>query len=173
MAWATTTSSTIREKYGFEGIQYYAELLCSVVLDRGVCNSYITKYGPVFIDSFILRKGNEENLCHKLGFCYEGEETEDTYDIAIRLLKDKPKNKKREGIDHSAPTLRMIQLTDIHLDIKYIENGTVFCDEPVCCRTPASSYSRIKSGKYGYIGRCDASLELLDSFIEKRKNKIL
>ena len=95
-------TSTIREKYGFEGIQYYAELLCSVVLDRGVCNSYITKYGPVFIDSFILRKGNEENLCHKLGFCYEGEETEDTYDIAIRLLKDKPKNKKREGIDHSA-----------------------------------------------------------------------
>jgi uncharacterized protein YkuJ len=160
-------TTTIREKYGYEGIEYYAELLCSVVLDRGVCNTYITKYGPVFIDSFILRAGNEENLCHKLGFCYDGEDTEDTYDYAIRLLKDKPKNKKRESVDYTAPTLKMIQLTDIHLDTKYIENGTVFCDEPVCCRTPASTYSRIKSGKFGHVGRCDASLALLDSFMDK------
>lgn len=160
-------TTTIREKYGFEGIQYYAELLCSIALDRGVCNTYISKYGPVFIDSFILRAGNEENLCHKLGFCPEGEETEDTYDYAIRLLKDKPKNKKREGVDYSAPTLKMIQLTDIHLDTKYIENGTVYCDEPVCCREPASTYSRKKSGKYGFLGRCDASVELLESFMDK------
>ena len=160
-------TTTIREKYGFEGIQYYAELLCSVALDRGVCNTYISKYGPVFIDSFILRAGNEENLCHKLGFCPEGEETEDTYDYAIRLLKDKPKNKKREGVDYSAPTLKMIQLTDIHLDTKYVENGTVYCDEPVCCREPASTYSRKKSGKYGFLGRCDASVELLESFMDK------
>ena len=160
-------TTTIREKYGFEGIQYYAELLCSVALDRGVCNTYISKYGPVFIDSFILRAGNEENLCHKLGFCPEGEETEDTYDFAIRLLKDKPKNKKREGVDYSAPTLKMIQLTDIHLDTKYVENGTVYCDEPVCCREPASTYSRKKSGKYGFLGRCDASVELLESFMDK------
>ena len=160
-------TTTIREKYGFEGIQYYAELLCSVALDRGVCYTYISKYGPVFIDSFILRAGNEENLCHKLGFCPEGEETEDTYDYAIRLLKDKPKNKKREGVDYSAPTLKMIQLTDIHLDTKYIENGTVYCDEPVCCREPASTYSRKKSGKYGFLGRCDASVELLESFMDK------
>jgi hypothetical protein len=102
-----------------------------------------------------------------LGFCPEGEETEDTYDYAIRLLKDKPKNKKREGVDYSAPTLKMIQLTDIHLDTKYIENGTVYCDEPVCCREPASTYSRKKSGKYGFLGRCDASVELLESFMDK------
>ena len=160
-------TTTIREKYGYEGIEYYAELLCSLILDRGVCNSYISKYGPYFIDSFILRAGNEENLCHKLGFCFDSEDTEDTYDYAIRLLKDKPKNKKREGVDYTAPTLKMLQLTDIHLDVKYIENGTAYCDEPVCCRTPASTYSRIKSGKFGFLGRCDASIALLDTFMEK------
>ena len=160
-------TTTIREKYGYEGIEYYAELLCSVALDRDACHTYITKYGPVFIDSFILRAGNEENLCHKLGFCPEGEEAEDTYDYAIRVLKGKPKDKKRESIDYTAPTLKMLQLTDIHLDTKYIENGAVYCDEPVCCRTPASQYARIKSGKFGYLARCDCSLDLLDSFMEK------
>ena len=160
-------TTTIREKYGYEGIEYYAELLCSLALDREVCNTYISKYGPFFIDSIILRAGNEENLCKKLGFCIEGEEVEDTYDYALRLLKDKPKDKKREGIDYSAPTLKMLQLTDIHLDVNYLENGTVYCDEPVCCRTPASTYSRIKSGKFGFLGRCDASLPLIDSFMDK------
>ena len=160
-------TSTIIEKYGYEGIEYYSELLCSTVLDRGVCNTYITKYGPVFLDMIILRAGNEENLCHKMGLCLEGEETEDTYDYAIRVLKGKPKDKKREKIDYTAPTLKMIQITDIHLDTKYIENGSVFCDEPVCCRTPASNYSRIKSGKFGYLARCDTSLTLLDSLMDK------
>ena len=159
-------TSTIREKYGYEGIEYYAELLCSVALDRGVCNTYITKYGPVFIDTIILRAGNEENLCHKLGFCLEGEEAEDTYDYAIRVLKGKP-NKKREDIDFTAPKIKMLQITDIHLDVQYKENSSVFCDEPVCCRTPASNYSRIKSGKFGYLGRCDANLALLDSLLDK------
>ena len=160
-------TSTIREKYGYEGIEYYAELICSVALDREVCRTYVTKYGPVFIDTFLLRAGNEENLCHKLGFCPEGEEAEDTYDYAIRVLKGKPKDKKREKINYTAPTIKMLQLTDIHLDIQYIENGAVFCDEPVCCRTPASTYARIKSGKFGYLARCDCSPALLDSFMDK------
>ena len=160
-------TSSIIDKYGYEGIQYYGELLCSAILDKEVCNTYISKYGPVFIDSIILRAGNEENLCHSLGFCIDGEETEDTYDYAIRVLKGKPKDKKREKIDKSAPQIKMLQITDIHLDTKYIENGSVFCDEPVCCRTPASKYSRIKSGKFGYVGRCDTNIDLLYSLIDK------
>ena len=160
-------TSSIIDKYGYEGIQYYGELLCSAVLDREVCNTYISKYGPVFLDSIILRAGNEENLCHSLGFCIDGEETEDPYDYAIRVLKGKPKDKKREKIDKTAPQIKMLQITDIHLDTKYIENGAVFCDEPVCCRTPASKYSRIKSGKFGYVGRCDTSVDLLYSLMDK------
>ena len=160
-------TSTIRDKYGYEGLEYFAELLCSVVLDRGVCNTYVTLYGPHFIDMLLLRATNEENLCHNLGLCIEGELAEDSYDYAIRVLKGKPKDKKREKIDETAPILRMIQITDIHLDTQYIENGAVFCDEPVCCRTPASNYSRIKSGKFGYLGHCDTGLELLQSVIDK------
>ena len=61
----------------------------------------------------------------------------------------------------------MIQLADIHLDLKYNENSTVYCDDPLCCRTPASYYSRIKSGKQGYHAHCDGSLNTLDSFMDK------
>ena len=160
-------TTTIREKYGYEGLLYYAELFCSVALDRGVCQTYLSSYGKNFIDMLLLRAANEENLCHNFGLCLEGEESEDTYDYAIRVLKGKPKDKKREKIDKMAPQLRMIQITDIHLDVKYIENGAVYCDEPACCRTPASNYSRIKSGKFGYLARCDTGMELLRSLMDK------
>ena len=160
-------TTTIREKWGYEGLLYYGELLCSIALDRGVCETYISAYGKNFLDMILLRAANEESLCHNFGLCLEGEEVEDTYDYAIRVLKGKPKDKKREKIDETAPQLRMIQITDIHLDVKYIENGAVFCDEPSCCRTPASNFSRIKSGKFGYLGRCDTGLELLKSLMDK------
>ena len=159
-------TSSIIDKYSYDSIEYYAELLCSVALDREVCHNYIKEYGETAIDSFILRLANEQNFCHSLGFCFEGEETEDSYDYAIRVLKGKP-DKEKEPIDYTAPKLRMLQVNDIHLDINYIANGSVFCDEPVCCRKPASNFSRIKSGKFGYVGRCDANLDLIDSFVEK------
>ena len=159
-------ATTIREQYSIEGLKYYIELLCSLYFDRDICNIYLDQYGQVFVDSFILRVTIPENICHTLGFCAEGEETEDTYDYAVKLLKDKP-DKKREKIDYTAPTLKMLQLTDIHLDLEYNENSTVYCDEPICCRTPASNYSRIKSGKYGYHSHCDGSIDTLDSFMEK------
>ena len=160
-------TSTIHERWGYEGLLYYGELLCSVALDRGVCETYISSYGKNFLDMILLRAANEEKLCHNFGLCLEGEEVEDTYDYAIRVLKGKPKDKKREKIDETAPQLRMVQITDIHLDVKYIENGAVFCDEPACCRTPASNFSRIKSGKFGYLARCDTGLELLKSLMDK------
>ena len=159
-------TSSIIDKYSYEKLEYYSELLCSIVFDRELCHAYIKEYLKITVDSLILRLANEQNFCHSLGFCFEGEETEDSYDYAIRVLKGKP-DKKKEEIDFKAPKLRMLQVNDIHLDVGYIENGTVFCGEPVCCRTPASNYSRIKSGKFGALGRCDANLNLVDSFIEK------
>ena len=100
-----------------------------------------------------------------MGFCAEGQDCEDTYDYAIRLLKDKP-NKKREPIDTTAPTLRMLQVNDIHFDPLYIEGGSVYCDERLCCHEPASNYSRIKSGKFGSYINCDTSLNTLTSFAQ-------
>ena len=44
-----------RKNYSYDSIEYYAELLCSVALDREVCHNYIKEYGETAIDSFILR----------------------------------------------------------------------------------------------------------------------
>ena len=159
-------TKTIVESYDTEGLKHYIKLLCSLYYDSEVCNTYIDGYAQYAINALVLRIGNKYNFCHKLNFCPEGELTEDVYDMAHRLLKNKPQ-KKREKIDTTAPVWKMIQLTDIHLDLSYLEGSSVFCDEPVCCREKLSNYSRITAGKFGYLGRCDANAELLNSFVEK------
>ena len=37
-------------------------------------------------------------------------------------------------IQPSSPTLRVLHLTDIHLDLQYAKGAKVDCGEPLCCR---------------------------------------
>jgi hypothetical protein len=157
--------TTVEEKYTPDEIINLIALICSITKDYDYCYNYYSNYGIPFLKNAFIRITNSENFCNTLGFCEEGQLCEDTYDYALRLLKDKP-NKKKENIDNTAPKLKMIQVTDIHYDQHYVENGTIYCDTPLCCHEPASQYSRIKSGKFGGSLNCDTSINTLKSFVQ-------
>ena len=161
--------TTVEEKYTPDEIIHLVVLFCSFKNSYDYCNNFLTNYGEPFLINAFVRLTNSDNFCHTLGLCPEGQLCEDTYDYAIRLLKDKP-NKKREDIDYTAPKLKMLQMTDIHYDPLYIENGVVYCDEALCCHEPGSNYSRIKSGKFGSLINCDTSNNTLNSFAEYAKD---
>ena len=157
--------TTVEEKYTPDEIINIVTLICSISNNYDYCFNYYSNYGIPFLKNGFIRLTNSENFCHTLGFCAEGQLSEDPYDYAIRLLKDKP-NKKKEKIDPSASTLKMIQFTDIHYDQYYKENGTIYCDTPLCCHEPASQFSRIKSGKFGSFKNCDLNMDTLKSSIQ-------
>ena len=161
--------TTVEEKYTPDEIIHLVVLFCSFSNSYEYCHNFYTNYGVPFLVNTFARLTNSDNFCYTLGLCEEGQICEDTYDYAIRLLKDKP-NKKREDIDHTAPTLKMLQITDIHYDPLYIEGGSVYCDERLCCHEPASNYSRVKSGKFGSLINCDTSNNTLNSFAEYAKD---
>ena len=162
---AAAVRTTVEEKYTPDEIVNIIALLCSVTKDFDYCYNYYSNYGIPFLKNAFIRLINSDNFCHTLGFCPEGQLCEDPYDYALRLLKDKP-NKKKENIDITAQTLKMIQVTDIHYDQHYVENGTIYCDTPLCCHEPASQYSRIISGKFGGFKNCDTSINTLKSFVQ-------
>ena len=157
--------TTVEEKYTPDEIINLVVLICSISNDYEYCYGFYSNYGYTFLKNAFIRLTNSDNFCNILGICEEGQICEDTYDYALRLLKDKPK-KTKEKIDNTAPTLKMIQINDIHYDQYYIENGTVYCDTPLCCHEPASQYSRIKSGKFGSIINCDTNMNTLKSFVD-------
>ena len=160
--------TTVEEKYTPNEIIDYIVLICSISNDYDYCYNYYTNYGIPFLKNAFIRITNSDNFCHTLGFCAEGQICEDTYDYAIRLLKDKP-NKQKEKIGPNPNTLKMLHVTDIHYDQFYKENGTVYCDTPLCCHEPASNYSRIKAGKFGSFVNCDISNNTLKSFVQAAK----
>ena len=161
--------TTVEEKYTPDEIINIIALICSISRNQDYCYNYYTNYGIPFLKNVFIRLTNSENFCNTLGFCAEGQLTEDPYDYAIRLLKDKPQ-KTKEKIDTTAQTLKMIQFTDIHYDQHYVENGTIYCDTPLCCHEPASQYSRIKSGKFGGFKNCDLNMNTLKSSIQAAYN---
>ena len=161
----TAVRTTIEEKYTPTQIIELIAILCSVSNDYDYCYNFFTNYGTPLLKNAFIRITNSDNFCHTLGFCAEGQLCEDTYDYAVRLLKDKP-DKEKEPIDPSSPTLKMLQVTDIHYDQRYIENGTVYCDTPLCCHEPASNYSRVKAGKFGSLATCDTSNNTLKAFVQ-------
>ena len=158
--------TTVEEKYTPDDIINMITLVCSITNKYDYCYNFYSSYGIPFLKNAFARLTNSENFCHTLGFCPEGQDCEDTYDYALRLLKDKP-NKTKEKIDTTAPQLKMIQITDIHYDERYVINGTIYCDTPLCCREPSSQYARVTSGKYGGIKNCDTPIDTLRSFVQK------
>ncbi|CAL1543340.1 unnamed protein product [Lymnaea stagnalis] len=69
-----------------------------------------------------------------------------------------------------APTLRFLQLTDLHLDFQYAVGSPVPCGEPLCCRvddnitrtsTLTSHAQPGKAGKYGDYQNCDVPIDML------------
>ncbi|XP_075551077.1 sphingomyelin phosphodiesterase-like [Dermacentor variabilis] len=57
-----------------------------------------------------------------------------------------------------APTLRVLHISDTHVDPEYSEGSEAECNEPLCCHAgdvPASSGRRRKAGHWGAFQTCD------------------
>ena len=66
-----------------------------------------------------------------------------------------------------APTLRILQLSDIHLDENYAVGSNTNCGEPLCCRASHGSPSTPSAGA-GYWGDyrdCDIPPRTFDSLL--------
>lgn len=79
-----------------------------------------------------------------------------------------------------SPKLRVLHLTDIHLDFQYTEGAQVDCGEPLCCRDyqmnasssiEPSSKEEERAGKYGHYGSCDIPSDTLVSLFRHLRDK--
>ena len=169
-----TIQSIILVKYGEEGLYKFFSKLCGIVLDEKICYAAIQRYGPIALDSLIKRVTDKTIICSSLKLCPSSFDYISIEDYAKRVLSDKPKNidSLKPKINMNGKTLKALQVTDIHLDLNYKENATIDCGIPLCCHdTPKNIFdSKVKlSGKYGAIGNCDCSLEVVDAFSVKAK----
>ena len=162
----------IKERYGFKSLFDNLKIfLCSLLtnlFDTDVCQGYVDKYGPVFAESFFTKFFSGYFFCEKIELCPV--ETPKNYlsaDIYAKNLIDKKKSKQKEQPKEGGKKIRMVQITDLHVDPKY-QNGTSGnCNKPICCRNDSvSGNPEPHCGKYGFEGKCDIPKELLESFVD-------
>ena len=171
----------IKEKYGFQNFYNNLKTVACLltesfgVLASDACMNLIDGYGPIIVENIFTRYVNSYFLCEKIDLC----PTEipkkfiDPDKYAENIVKGKP-NKQKEKIQENGEKLKVLQLTDIHLDLEYAKNSPAKCKYPLCCRNYTNSEIRDGDplcGKYGYEGKSDIGIELFDSFIEDISNK--
>ena len=165
------------QKNGFEKLYDLVKNICHFTkIDNKVCDGAIDHYKEIVMDSFIKRFVNGDYICSLINICEDTTEYESIEDFARRILKDKPPVKEREIVKrkNDEDYYKVVQLSDIHLDMEYKEGTVANCNLPVCCRELNDDdlvpVKQIYAGLYGTIeGKCDANMETVKAFSSKAK----
>ena len=164
------------QKNGFEKFYALIENICHFTsIDNKVCDGAINLYKDVVLDSFIKRFINGDYLCSLVKICEDTTEYESVEDFAERILKDKPEIKEKEIIKtkNDNDYYKVVQVTDIHLDMEYKEGAVANCVLPICCRELQDDdlvpVKQEYAGLYGHTGKCDANIETVKAFASRAK----
>ena len=164
------------QKNGFEKFYALVQEICHFTnIDNKVCDGAIEHYKDIVIDSVIKRFVNGDYICSLINICQDTTDYETIEDFAERVLKDKPETKPKEIIKtkNDDDYYKVLQVTDIHLDMEYKEGTVANCVLPICCRELADDdlvpVKQVFAGLYGTTGKCDANVETVKAFAEKAK----
>ncbi|CAH1801877.1 unnamed protein product [Owenia fusiformis] len=86
----------------------------------------------------------------------------------ISIAGNKPPVVPPKTPKKGSPMLRILHISDIHVDPLYMEGSDAECGEPLCCRSndnPAPTEAR-KAGKWGDIRNCDTPFRTLESMFQ-------
>uniref|UniRef100_A0AC34QIM1 Sphingomyelin phosphodiesterase n=2 Tax=Panagrolaimus sp. JU765 TaxID=591449 RepID=A0AC34QIM1_9BILA len=82
----------------------------------------------------------------------------------------KPPHKDPPPIPQGKPTLRVLHLSDLHVDNDYQIGAEAKCGEPLCCRPPNDGNEakdvKTPAGKWGTIAECDSPYWLLTDMLQ-------
>ena len=167
----------IKEKHGFDALmQNLKKVVCPLVkskFDEDVCEGMANKYGHLVTQSFYSKFLSGYFFCEKIDLCPTEEQknylSADEY--AKKLLENKG-SKHKEKPYKGGEILRMLQVTDLHIDPQYKEGSSTSCLKPICCRNNSSTkHEGTLAGKYGHEGKCDIPIILLESFVDDAINR--
>jgi sphingomyelin phosphodiesterase len=121
--------------------------ICSIFIDYNVCSGSVREMSKLVIHQAVSGVLTPEYSCARLmGFCNSPKyRTLDSQDYIDRVLADKPElikdndfvNQQYKKINEDPnprKTVKVLHITDVHLDFDYTPGMNANCKEPLCCR---------------------------------------
>ena len=166
----------LMQKKGFEKFYNLISQICHLTkMDNKVCDGALEHYKDIVVDSFFRRFLDGDYICSLLKVCNDTTEYETIDDYAKKILGNKPPIKEREIVERKNDDnyYKVVQVTDIHLDMEYEEGSVADCILQLCCRKLMDDdLIPVKpklAGFYGTTGKCDANIETVKAFASKAK----
>jgi len=141
-----------------EKVEKAVIFLCEVlnIEDDQVCEGAVANYAPMFVYIFSQRKISGREACGVLLNDGCG-----AYEYINEWTVDLPVHPKPDVLPPTppasdAPSRKVLQISDIHLDLSYTVGASAECGEPICCMTSSGTNENPNdTAKYWGDYRCD------------------
>ncbi|KAK3870502.1 hypothetical protein Pcinc_024280 [Petrolisthes cinctipes] len=130
-----------------------------------VCSGMVRLCGSEVLHVINNTAYNYDTICGWLlgGHCQSTE----LQSWSLSLPDDKPEPSHPEPQQPTPATVKILHLSDLHVDLQYDEGSAVTCAHPLCCRYAFGSPGEGEegAGKWGSLGECDIPLITLEDLI--------
>lgn len=161
----------------FQGITTY---ICESlkIADKNVCELAIKTYELSILSVARDSKLKTDELCSLVIGCSEIDNPILNWNVTMPLVP-KPTVVPFVAPTKGSPIIKILQLTDIHIDFEYEPGSLADCSQPLCCRKNSNKHNVINNGedsKAGFFGdyrNCDIPLWTVESmfdYISKNEN---
>lgn len=62
--------------------------------------------------------------------------------------------------------MRVLHLSDTHVDLLYREGSLANCDEPLCCQKGKAGSGDVAAGRWGHFQTCDIPMRTLENMLK-------
>lgn len=136
--------------------------------DERVCQGIVRMFKDEFVGVIEKLVLSPEEACGLV----VGETCGNPYDPEVMwniTLPNVPKPPVKPHVlpQPGSPILRILHLTDIHIDTQYLAGASADCGEPLCCRIgDKMTTGAMAAGKWGSLNNCDLPYVTLQSLFE-------
>ncbi|KAK6737109.1 hypothetical protein RB195_019668 [Necator americanus] len=129
----------------------FATIICKLVAKQSwvVCDGISGQFRDEFF--YVFRRLSDESPSKICGWTVE---LPPKPDVATKKLLQKKRSKFSHSRGAWNRNLRVLQLSDLHVDFDYKPGSEADCSLPVCCREEIQAPNRA-AGYWGTVGKCD------------------
>lgn len=185
----STMDYVLGNKVAMKTFEVTISLICSIFTTYEVCHGAIGEMGDVIWPQiFTFLMGPEYGCSRFAGVCASPKfYTLDPQDYIDRVLSDKPEFLKENNYvdqqyqkiaedQEERKIVKVMHISDVHLDFNYQEGTNAQCKEPLCCRAVNGAPKKPEdaAGKYGALADCDLppiTAELVFDFVKEMDQK--
>ena len=142
------------------------EDFCGSAIDPYVCRKVGETVGRSGLKALYSRYWKPESLCADAGLCTHSSQIAAELQFQPEIATFPQKERANTNAD-----IRILILSDIHLDLAYEPGSEVYCNQPLCCRPAYTHWPNITlaAGHWGAPAACDLPIWTLEAALDAAK----